>query len=253
MKISWQSLKKIFSVNRGHDTKRLSELEEKLGYCFKNPDHLKLSLVHRSYLSVSGENRIQTNERLEFLGDAALGLVVTGYLYEQFPEESEGVLTEYKSILVSRKTLGMIGRTIDIGKYLFLGSGEDRSGGRRRQSIISNAFEAVVGAVYLDGGFTAAKAVVHKLLLSQYKRILMRELDKNYKSQLLESTQAHGLGLPSYEVKTETGPEHRKVFEVAVRVRGKIMGIGRGKNKKMAEQNAAHDALENMNGEQKDH
>ena len=222
-------------------------LEDKLGYYFKNLDLLDLALVHRSYLSVSKETRYQTNERLEFLGDAVLGFIITEQLFETYPQKSEGILTEYKSILVSRKLLGRIARQIELGTFLYLGQGEERSGGRKRQSIISNAFEAVLGAVYLDGGYVAVKKVIHRLILKQLRQILDSELDRNYKSQLLESAQAIGLGTPEYEVKTESGPEHEKIFEVAVRVHGKVMGLGTGKSKKKAEQNAAHQALENIN------
>jgi len=227
--------------------KNLVNLEKKLGYKFKNLELLNLALIHRSYLSVTKEKRFQTNERLEFLGDAVLGFIITEYLFELYPKKSEGILTEYKSILVSRKILGRIGRQIDLGSFLYLGQGEERSGGRNRQSIISNAVEAILGAVYLDGGYNSVKSVIDRLILSQFREILDRELDKNFKSQLLESSQANGLGTPEYEVKTESGPEHQKVFEVEVRVQGKVVGKGSGKSKKKAEQNAAHQALEDMN------
>lgn len=189
---------------------------------------------------------MQTNERLEFLGDAILGLIVTEYLFRSYPEKSEGLLSEYKSILVSRKILGRIARKIDLGFHLHLGQGEERSGGRTRASIISNALEAVLGAIYLDGGYGAVKNVLDHLLFAQLEPILNQELNRNYKSQLLESTQAIGLGIPEYEVKTERGPEHQKLFEVVVRVQGKVWGTGTGKSKKIAEQNAAQKALLNM-------
>ena len=251
MRISkfWQRLViALTSFKHKEETQSFKKLEKELGYCFKNKDLLKLALVHRSYLSISGEKRDHTNERLEFLGDAVLGFIVTEYLFNIFPEKSEGVLTEYKSILVSRKILGRIGHQIDLGSFLFLGQGEERSGGRKRRSIISNAFEALLGAVYLDGSYKAANYVIKHLILSQFEQILKSELDRNFKSQLLEATQADGLGLPEYEVKKERGPEHEKIFEVAVRVKGKVLGTGSGKSKKMAEQNAAHQAVENMNG-----
>lgn len=252
MKTFWQRIVKLFlpsKQKKESGLKHIFELEDKLGYHFKNENLLKLALIHRSYLSTSGEKRHNTNERLEFLGDAVLGFIVTEYLYKTFSKKSEGVLTEYKSILVSRKILGQIARQIDLGSCLFLGQGEERSGGRKRRSIISNAFEAILGAIYLDGGYKAAKDVIYYLILSQLEPILKRELDRNYKSQLLEASQANGLGLPEYEVKKELGPEHEKVFEVVVRVQGKIKGIGTGKSKKMAEQNAAHHAIDSMNGD----
>jgi ribonuclease III len=245
----WQGLFGTFtSFKNKEEIQSFKKLEAKLDYRFKDKELLKLSLVHRSYLSISGEKRANTNERLEFLGDAVLGFIVTEYLFDVFPEKSEGVLTEYKSILVSRKILGQIGRQIDLGLFLFLGQGEERSGGRKRRSIISNAVEAVLGAVYLDGGYKATMKVIKHLILSQFDQILKSELDRNFKSQLLEAAQANGLGLPEYEVKKERGPEHEKVFEITVRVKGKVLGTGTGKSKKMAEQNAAHQAVDNMNG-----
>ncbi len=249
MKNVWQRILRALSPNQNYKrtTRKLSKLENKLGYKFKKTDLLNLALVHRSYLSVSGERRMHTNERLEFLGDAVLGFIVTEYLFELYPKKNEGFLTEYNSILVSRNTLGRIGRQIDLGMFMYLGQGEERSGGRKRHSIISNAFEAILGAIYQDGGYEAVRAVIERLIFVKLKSILERELDRNYKSQLLESTQASGLGLPEYKIKTEHGPEHEKVFEIVVLVQDKIMGIGTGKSKKKAEQNAAQHALEKMN------
>ncbi len=217
-----------------------------LGYQFRDPDLLKLALMHRSYLSVSGEKNGQTNERLEFLGDAILGFLVTEYLFHRYPNESEGILTEYKSAIVSRKTLAHVAEQISLGQYLYLGYGEARSGGRVRHSNISNALEAVLGAIYLDGGFIAVKLVINRLILTNLEQILQSELNRNYKSQLLEYTQSKGLGLPEYVVQSERGPEHNKIFEVAVQIQGKIVGVGSGKSKKKAEQNAAQQAMNTM-------
>lgn len=227
--------------------KKLADLEKILGYKFRKTDMMILALTHRSYLSISGEKRIQTNERLEFLGDAVLGFLVTEYLFLCYPKNSEGILTEYKSILVSRNNLGKIAQGIDLGSYMYFGQGEEQSGGRKRLSIISNAFEALLGAIFLDGGNKAVKRVIDRLIFVKSDSILEQELDRNFKSQLLETTQANGMGLPEYRIKTEYGPEHEKVFEIAVLVQGKIIGIGTGKSKKRAEQNAAHQALEKMN------
>ncbi len=249
MKNIWLKIKRVFYPlqNVKRKIKKLENLEKVIGYKFKKSDLLILALTHRSYLTISGEKRIQTNERLEFLGDAVLGFLVTENLFKRYPKKSEGLLTEYKSILVSRHNLGKIAQQIELGSYMYFGQGEELSGGRKRLSIISNAFEAVLGAVFLDGSYEAAKRMIDRLIFIKLDSILEQELDRNFKSQLLETTQASGLGLPEYKIKTESGPEHEKVFEIAVLIQGKIVGIGTGKSKKRAEQNAAHHALDKMN------
>ena len=231
-----------------HRAPDLSPLEEALGYRFRNRELLKLALTHRSYLSVSGGSHIATNERLEFLGDSVIGLLVTEYLFTKFPQKSEGDLTQHKGIMVSRTTLSRIAGEISLGEFLFLGAGEDRSGGRHRESILADAMEAVIGAIYLDGGFEAARKVLQKVLMPRMSAILKQEIDRNYKSQLLELSQAKGYGLPEYEIRSEKGPEHAKTFEVAVRIRGKVLGVGVGTSKKRAEQEAARRALRSLNG-----
>jgi|Deesub1362B_J571_1020462.scaffolds.fasta_scaffold18502_1 ribonuclease-3 len=254
MKSVLLKLRRFFStkknLERSDGDDEIAELEAKLGYQFSNRELLRLALTHRSYLAISGESHLKTNERLEFLGDSVLGLLVTEYLYEHFPRKSEGILTQYKSILVSRRVLARHARNLGLGRFLFLGTGEERSGGRRRESILADAFEAIVGAVYLDGGYNAAREFLFRTILNRVQAILKEEIHRNYKSQLLEYTQAKGMGMPEYEVCSERGPEHAKVFEVSVKIRGQVLGVGVGTSKKRAEQQAARIALEALKEEE---
>ena len=204
-------------------------------------------LKHRSYLAESGEDRLQSNERLELLGDAVLGMLVTEHLFRIFPEEEEGGLTSMKSLMVSRRVLLSIGKEIDLGRFIMLNQAEERAGGRKRPSIISDAFEAVIGAIYLDGGLDAARRTVEKLVISQLDHVLAAEQHRNYKSLLLEHCQAGGLSGPVYNVTQEEGPDHEKVFTIAVKVNDKALGMGKGNSKKKAEQWAAKEALSQLN------
>ena len=241
-------LRRVFARKRAAAGKKndMSRLEKALGYRFKDRNLLRLALTHRSYLAISGKSHEATNERLEFLGDSVIGLLVTEHLFTRFPQKPEGSLTHYKGIMVSRTALSRIAKELSLGRYLYLGVGEERSGGRRRESILADAMEAVMGAIYLDGGYEAARAVLVNVLLPRMEAVLKQEADRNYKSQLLEFSQARGYGLPEYEIRSEKGPEHAKVFEVAVKVQGKILGVGVGKSKKRAEQEAARRALQSL-------
>jgi len=229
--------------NRPKDEEKFGPLCQSLHYQFKNPALLILALKHRSFVGMNHQSHADTNERLEFLGDAVLGLIVTEFLYKKYPLQPEGRLTEIKSLVVSRKILTQVARRIHLGEYLYLGIGEEKSGGRDRSSIISDAMEAVFGAVYLDGGYEAIKHVINSLILSDLDDILHHYLNRNFKSQLLEYTQAHGFGVPKYFVDEEIGPEHDKSFRISVHIKEEIWGVGQGKNKKQAEQRAARDAL----------
>jgi ribonuclease-3 len=234
--------------------KRYSELEHKLGYRFKDLQLLDRALTHRSYIHAPENGSIAltqdgspvANERLEFLGDSVLGLVTSQFLYENFPDKSEGDLTKLKGTLVSEATLGRVATSISLGKYLNLSEEEDKSGGRERISIISDAYEAVIGAIYMDGGLTSAGRVIRNQIL---KRCLELTTDKdfyNYKGELLEYMQALGLGMPRYEVLFEEGPDHQKKFTIVVSAKGKKIGKGEGCTKKEAEQMAAKMALEKI-------
>ena len=217
-----------------------TELETLIGYCFENAAILKEALTHKSF---AGEHRaIVHNERLEFLGDSILGAIVADYIYCQCPHSEEGVLSKIKSNLVSRHNLFLWARDLDLGRFLRLGHGELATGGRQRDSILSNAMEAVIGAVYLDGGYEAARQVV----LPWVKTQKLTQDGGDYKSMFQEYVQKRTRGVPSYEIVQTVGPEHDKVFTVEVTVDGKRYGLGKGKSRKQAEQDAAHNAMQHL-------
>ena len=221
-------------------------LQEKLGYIFTNPALLDQALKHRSYVYAVDEGSIASNERLEFLGDAVLDLIVTEDLYSRFRDKREGDLTQIKSLLVSKTVLAHMGREFGLGDYLHLSNEETLAGGRERTSIVGDAFEALLGAIYLDGGLQAAARFVERSLLSSLEEITSNGDYLNFKSTLLEHTQSEGQGHPRYLVQAEAGPDHKKVFTVEVLVGGNRMGMGKGRSKKEAQQMAARDALTSL-------
>ncbi len=213
-----------------------TELENIIGYCFKDKAILKEALTHKSF---AGEHKsAHHNERLEFLGDSILGAIVADYIYCQCPHSEEGVLSKIKSNLVSRHNLYLWAKELDLGRFLCLGHGELATGGRQRDSILSNAMEAVIGAVYIDGGYPAAEQVVLPWVRTQQ----LKQDSGDYKSTLQEFIQKRSRHTPQYEVVQTVGPEHDKVFTVEVSLDGKLLGTGKGRNKKLAEQDAARDA-----------
>ena len=223
-----------------------SKLEEKLGYDFKNKDLLKHALIHRSYGNEHWEYKKINNERLELLGDAVLDLVVTEYLYKNFAKSTEGDLAKLKSMIVSEPVLAKISRELGIGKYLLLSKGEELTGGRERSSILGDVFEAILGAIYLDSDFIEAKAYGTKLLEYQINHIEENEELIDFKTILQEHSQKNHKITPVYEVEKETGPDHKKSFEIVVRINGEAVGRGHGRNKKSAEQSAANDACKKL-------
>ena len=217
-----------------------TELESIIGYCFEDAAILKEALTHKSF---AGEHRAtHHNERLEFLGDSILGAIVADYIYCQCPHDEEGVLSKIKSNLVSRHNLYLWAKQLELGRFLRLGHGEIATGGRQRDSILSNAMEAVLGAVYLDGGYEAAKQVILPWVHTQK----LTQDSGDFKSLLQEYVQKHNRTIPQYEVLQTVGPEHNKVFTVEVLLNGKRVGLGKGHNKKMAEQDAARDAYSRL-------
>lgn len=217
-------------------------ISDLIGYHFRNPDLLQLALTHRSY--VRSQNRdLPSNERLEFLGDSVLGLVIAKRLYLDFPDLSEGDLTKIKALLVNETTLAMIGREVGLNQHILLSPEEDRSGGRERGSIVSDAFESIIGAVFLDGGFLPAQDVVLRLIYIHRQKIMADKSQINYKGELLELIQSRSDSMPRYEVVSEEGPDHDKLFWVEVSVNGDQLGRGDGASKKEAEQKAAREAL----------
>jgi ribonuclease-3 len=222
------------------------EFAQLIGYRFRQLDLLQQALKHRSFLPQVNERRVSSNERLELLGDAVLGLVVTEALYHRFPDKEEGEITAMKSLLVSRKILARFARQLDLGRFILMSEAEERSGGRTRPSIISDTFEAVIGAIYIDGGLERARAFVDAVVLREIDPILNEEQHRNFKSLLLEYSQSHNLGVPSYAIRSEEGPDHDKIFTVEVRIQNRMVGVGVGNSKKRAEQNAAQNALEQL-------
>lgn len=211
------------------------ELEKVISYTFEDKNILKEALTHRSYHC----NGAHHNERLEFLGDSVLGLVVAAYLYKTLDTKEEGVLSKIKANLVSRRNLYTWAASLNLGKFMLLGAGEIATGGRDRQSILSNAMEALIGAIYLDGGFEVSAAFIKNWLHTQKIEIDPRD----YKSTLQEYLQHRKKPIPEYNVISKIGPQHEQVFTVAVSVNGREIGKGKGSNKKTAEQEAAKEGL----------
>jgi ribonuclease-3 len=220
------------------------------GHRFRNPGLLNEALTHRSH--ANSTNSAVTYERLEFLGDSVLGLVVARALFLRHPKYSEGELTKAKASLVNVKTLTKVARREHLGDYIHLSPEEDRAGGRQRSSILADVLEAVIGAVYLDGGIEAAEDLIQQLILDHFDSHDTRLMNVNFKGDLLEYLQGQGQGLPRYEVVNETGPDHEKVFTVAVHTNGRVVGHGVGTNKKDAEQQAAREALSVLRREQRE-
>ncbi len=215
------------------------QIEAIIRYSFRDIRQLMHALKHRSFLSVTNEKNIASNERLELLGDAVLELIATEDLFHSFPQEDEGTLTKMRAVLVSRQVLGKIATELGLGKFLLLNKGEEKTGGRTRPSNLANLYEAILGAIYLDGGYKPARQFVHETLLKTKETWLAKESYFNYKSDLLEFSQAKGWGAPLYRVKDATGPDHDKSFRVLVEIPQHGQAFGEGKSKKKAEQNAA--------------
>lgn len=220
-----------------------SPLEERLGYRFRDPALLERALTHRSFANEQGLE--ENYERLEFLGDAVLGVMTAEWLFERFPEWPEGELSRLKSVLVSEGTLAAFSASAGVGEELLLGVGEERTGGRRKASLLADALEAIFGAIWLDGGGEAVRPLVRRLLaLAMEEQERLAQADN--KTRLQELVQARGWQRPSYEVVAEEGPDHQKRFTVVCRVQGEVVGRGEDRSKKRAEQRAAARALERL-------
>jgi ribonuclease-3 len=221
-----------------------AELERKLGVSFTDKSLLQRALTHRSYLNEHPQYPLEDNERLEFLGDAVLDFVTGEYLYHRFPEMAEGPLTNLRSALVRRETLARFAQSFCLGSYLQMGHGEVESGGRQRPATLCAAFEAVVGALYLDQGLAPVMALVEPLIGPEVGRTLKGNLDKDAKSRLQELAQGQMHRTPRYVTVAESGPDHAKEFVVQVTIEGVAYGQGSGPSKQRAAQAAAKDALE---------
>ena len=222
------------------------ELEEKTGYRFRDPAMLKQAMCHSSYANEHKPETIHDNERLEFLGDAVLEIISSDFLYHQYPDMPEGQLTKLRASIVCEPTLALCAREIGLEKFLLLGKGEENTGGRKRNSIISDAMEALIGAIYLDGGFANAKEFVekfvltdieHKKLFYDSKTILQEIVQRDYKEEEIR-----------YVITDERGPDHAKEFVVEVRIGNELAGTGHGSTKKAAEQEAAYRAIIELKG-----
>lgn len=229
--------------------KDLKRLEKLIGYRFRNRDLLNQSLTHKSYANEKYKSKLRHNERLEFLGDSVLGIVISRILYDECPHNDEGVLTRYKSQLVSGATLGAIAKQLKIGNFILLGKGEEASGGRRHVSNLLCALEAVIGAVYLDSDLKKAFKFISSLFKSEIQLVKEGKGAKDYKSMLQQAVLKRFKTTPSYKVISEIGPDHKKHFIVEVLISGKRYGIGSGGNKKSAEQLSAKEALSAIESE----
>lgn len=236
-------------THREQDSVDYDRLQEILGYDFRSIDLLTQSLTHKSAVVQEDTKGLLSNERLEFLGDAVLNCLVTEYLYRYHPDKSEGQLSKIKSLVVSRKILGEVAQKINLGDFIIFGVSEEKSGGRERLSTMSNAFEAVLGAIYLDSGLVDVKKVLEKLLFRRIPEFLRDEGNINYKSRILERSQHDGFGIPRYLTIDATGPDHAKEFRVQIEVAGVVLGEGCGSNKKIAQQHAAQMAMGNYSKE----
>jgi ribonuclease-3 len=224
-----------------HD-QQLAELESEIGLSFSDKTLLRLAFVHKSYVNEDPTQR-QSNERLEFLGDAVLELVVTDFLYRNYPDQPEGELTNWRSALVKGKNLAEVARHLKLGEYLLLSRGEDLSGGRDKDYILANTTEALIGAMYLDKGYNLASEFITKHIIALLEEIIMQGLHIDAKSHVQELAQEKMNVTPKYKLMSEDGPDHEKTFVMGIYFGEHLVGKGEGSSKQDAEQAAARDAL----------
>ena len=225
----------------------IKDLEAAIGYRFENITLLQNALTHSSYANERWHNSLMSNERLEFLGDSILGMVVAEYLYRTFPDRPEGELTRMRADMVCEQTLASVAGRIDLGRHLLLGNGEEQGGGRSRNSILADAVESVIAATFLDGGMAAARKFIQQFILVEVPVTKLHNVD--YKTALQELVQQKKNQVLSYRLTGESGPDHDKRFEVEVSLNGTVVGMGSGSSKQRAEQDAARAALERLSGE----
>ena len=227
--------------------KDFSEFEKKIGFTFKNIDLLKGAFTHRSYLNENPSWHLDHNERLEFLGDAVLELVVTEYLYATFPDKPEGELTSFRAALVNANMLSEVSQSIDLNDFLLLSRGESKDVGRARQYILANTFEALIGAIHLDQGYDAAEKFIKQFLLPRMEEVLSKKLFRDPKSLFQERSQEVVGITPTYSVLKEWGPDHNKHFVVGVYLGKDLVAEGEGPSKQEAQANAAEEGLRARN------
>jgi len=218
----------------------LDKLEEKIGYCFQNKNLLKQAMTHSSYTNEQKINQLENYERVEFLGDAVLELVASEFMYLNHPTQPEGKLTKMRASAVCEQALALAAKEIEIGQYMLFGKGEESTGGRERESIIADAVEATIGGIFLDGGLEPAKTFILRFVLNDLEK---KQLFYDSKSILQEMVQSKKMGDLNYELVDEHGPDHEKSFSVVAKIGDRIIGIGNGRTKKAAEQNAAYEAI----------
>ena len=222
----------------------LKDLEKAIGYQFRDIQLLQNALAHSSYANERWHNSLLSNERLEFLGDSVLGMLVADYLYRSFPDRPEGELTRMRADMVCEHTLATVANKIGLGEHLLLGHGEEQGGGRSRESILADAMESVIAACFLDGGLTAALKIVQQFILVEVPVKKLHNAD--YKTALQELVQQKKNQVLSYAMVGQSGPDHDKKFDVEVSLNGKVVGKGSGSSKKRAEQMAAKGAIEHL-------
>lgn len=215
-------------------------------YKIKNKEKFINALLHSSYSNLTVRNGFESYERLEFLGDAVLALAIGDFLFRRYPKKPEGELTKIRSILASGKVLAKKAQELNLGKYIILGPGEEKTGGREKESILADIFESIIGAIYLERGLNAAKKFVEQSILNEYQVIISGTDVKNYKGELIEYCQQNQLKVPRYIIKGQKGFEHLKIYTIEVKIGEEILGIGEGATKKEAEQRAAEKAFENL-------
>ena len=225
---------------------QLAALQKIIRYRFRRPDLLVDAMKHRSALHQLNEDRSRSNERLEFLGDAVLDFVVAEHFYHLFPQMVEGELTKLRSVICSGSVLARAAAKLELGRFVILSSNEERTGGRERASILEDAFEGLIGAIYLDGGVAPARRFVEGFLLDNWREVVKQKEFVNYKSLILEHAQARQWSAPVYALREESGPDHSKVFVVELLINGVVYGRGEGRSKKAAEQEAALASAEKL-------
>ncbi len=223
----------------------MQEIEAKIGYKFKNQELFTASMRHSSYANEHRKSKMQSNERLEFLGDSVLGFVVARHLFATFPDMPEGKMTKMRAELVCEQSLHRVAVSLGLGKFLQLGKGEENTGGRSRPSILADCVEALIAAIYTDGGIDVAAKFIHKMLIDGVD-IKAEVKNSDFKTEFQELIQRKPMQTIAYEIVSETGPDHCKIFTSHVKLNGKVVGIGEGNTKKEAEQSAAKHALEGL-------
>ena len=221
-------------------------LQKEIGINFNNLSLLEQAFVHRSYLNENPDFTLPSNERLQFLGDALLSLVIAERLYQEFPHLNEGEMTKLRAALVHKDNLARLASSLHLGDYLYLGKGEEKGGGRQKPKNLACALESLIGAIFIDLGFSLTKEFILKLFNEELKQAMERGLPVDYKSKLQEIVQAKGKGVPRYRLVEAVGPDHNKRFTVEVVVGEEVLGIGSGKSKQLAEKESARKALDRL-------